>query len=574
MVSLLDFFLGGSWKHLTDEQLLALTDGELTRFQSRQAQRHLESCWNCRARQARLQSVIHGFVDYSNEVITPLMPPSPSGRDRFLALLDKELAARSMKWQLNPLPLLRRMYERSMNPVFVTVAVLLGAAVILTAVWRDAAKPALHPEDFLAKAAFSDQMALHQTGVAYQRVEIRTQERVIVRSIYQDLTRHRIAAHSDVGHDDTSLKRRLESVGVSWQKPLSVSDYQRWRSQVRVLNEGIRRSGPGEWTLTTETDDSNVRRASLTVREADFHPIAREVVFRNFQTVEIAELNFDVLPWSAINESIFGPEHPDATIQGGIGTHLSLRAALPTPAQLEGAELKALFALAKVHADAGEDIHVESGHDVVHVRGLVDSDSRKQEIERELHSIAFVKPELQSVEEIERRRQVAASGGPLQVHPEEVGSSPLQTLAASNGISAEQQATLSRTLVQSSLAISRQAQMLSMLGTRYGNSDRDLTPDNLRLLNALKNEHISVLLQALTGEEAALSPYASPGDFQGASVPGGLSELANTNQQLCVELVSAVGEKNRPATEILHDLVRVASRIRRFVNTIQVHPQQ
>jgi hypothetical protein len=165
---------------------------------------------------------------------------------------------------------------------------------------------------------------------------------------------------------------------------------------------------------------------------------------------------------------------------------------LPSHAELIGAELQAELALAQLHADAGEDVHVVRGRSGINVRGIVETDSRKQEIEQKLTQIALVRPELQSLEQIQKRVHGSASDGPTQIHAEDLQASPLDALFAARSIPPERSIQLSRTLIESSLVIEREANALSALEARYSaNSDREMTESNRRLFSTLKEEHLS-----------------------------------------------------------------------------------
>jgi hypothetical protein len=50
-------------RHLSDEDLLLAADGELAARRHAQVRRHLESCWTCRARMAKMEHTIAGVVD-------------------------------------------------------------------------------------------------------------------------------------------------------------------------------------------------------------------------------------------------------------------------------------------------------------------------------------------------------------------------------------------------------------------------------------------------------------------------------------------------------------------------------
>ena len=571
MGSVFDIFAKSSRRHVSDDQVLALMDGELSMRETRRVQKHLERCWNCRTRQDKLQGVIHGFVDYSNDVVAPFLPPPPGGRDRFLAALDVELIAHSRSWSFHPIGILRKLHERAMNPVFLTAVVLVVAGIALTMVWTKLSTRQLAPEQLLAQAVQAEQAVQPQAGVVYQRVEIRSGHHTAERLIYRDLAHKRVPREQKLGVAESAMKSRLEAADVNWQNPLSVTDFRTWHDRMRNVRDQVSQTSPGELTLTTETDDSTVQEASLTVRDSDFHPIARRVIYRDDKTIEIAELNYDVLPWSVVNASLFEPLRNE-TLSGGAVPRAALHVALPTPDQLMGAQLEAQLALLKLNANAGEDIRVEPGQAVVHVRGFVDTDDRKREMDAALGRIALVKPELQSYEQIERMRRASQGGGTLQVASIDLQASPLDQLVSQQGMSKDDAIALSRTLTQASIVIARESHVLQDLDAHYGNV-HVMDEKNLARLDTLKQGHLAVLRQALASEEAALVPYAHASSFRDGSPAEPLPALASTNQQLCTDLIAGAGDNPQPAGMILNNLVRVSAQIRTAVSSLQPSPR-
>src|SRR5215472_18997985 len=52
--------------HLTDVELLAVADGELSPADAARAQQHLMACWSCRSRQREMEGAISNFVRSRN----------------------------------------------------------------------------------------------------------------------------------------------------------------------------------------------------------------------------------------------------------------------------------------------------------------------------------------------------------------------------------------------------------------------------------------------------------------------------------------------------------------------------
>ncbi len=78
----------GERLHPTDEELLRDLEGELSGRGASAIRNHLRACWECRARQAQMESAIHDFVRAHRQDLDPQLPPMEGSR----ALLKARLA--------------------------------------------------------------------------------------------------------------------------------------------------------------------------------------------------------------------------------------------------------------------------------------------------------------------------------------------------------------------------------------------------------------------------------------------------------------------------------------------------
>jgi hypothetical protein len=74
--------------HLSDEDILLVADGEVSRRREREARAHLAACWLCRSRLADLESAIADFITLHRSTLDPRLP-AESGPS---ALLKARLA--------------------------------------------------------------------------------------------------------------------------------------------------------------------------------------------------------------------------------------------------------------------------------------------------------------------------------------------------------------------------------------------------------------------------------------------------------------------------------------------------
>ncbi len=100
---------------------------------------------------------------------------------------------------------------------------------------------------------------------------------------------------------------RLQDAGLNWDAPLFASGYQDWHDRQRVREDRISRAGRHLIRLTTTIPSGTVAEQSLTVRDTDFHPVQRTVALRNSETIEIAEVDYAVLPWTSVSPDTFEP---------------------------------------------------------------------------------------------------------------------------------------------------------------------------------------------------------------------------------------------------------------------------
>ncbi|MEI9978391.1 MAG: hypothetical protein WDN23_05220 [Edaphobacter sp.] len=554
--------------HVSDETLASFISGELSSLRAMRVNTHLGRCWQCRGRRDELERAALLVVEYRRGNLASCTPLDPGYRRSFLAKVEETTGKRGIVMpRFRFLQLFRRLLH-AMNPVFASVVVLSVCGVLLFWIWqRSTATVSAQELLRLAEASEREHSEQHSAGVLYQQVAVDAGTATLHHSIYRDLSGHRKTHPAPLNPAETRLRNKLEVAGVDWEQPLSAKDYSEWHDRQTEIRDDVERIDKSKLTLTTKLSEGEIAEETLTVREADFHPIGREIVFRDSERIQIAELNYSILPWSAVNASLFEPlvSDPPRPALGSIVHRL-----LPSSDQLMGAQLQAELALMKLHANTGEDIHVEQDDSHIYVRGVVETDDRKREIDTELRHIPFVKPDMRSIEEIERMRHASSSDGALQVQEAELQPSPLDTFLSTHAVPEEQGISLSRILAQASVVIAREAQTLSELDLRYGDSGQAMNEDNLQLLGRLKKEHLSILNQALNSEELALAPYASENGSKSTITPISLSVLATSNQRLCAELLAGSNNNSRPASEIINDLVRTSSQIRSTITHIAI----
>ena len=80
-------------RHIQDEELLGLADGELKPARAAEIEDHLAACWVCRSRRAEIEGAIADFVRLSNQSLAPRIPPSDGPRSLLKARLAEAVQA-------------------------------------------------------------------------------------------------------------------------------------------------------------------------------------------------------------------------------------------------------------------------------------------------------------------------------------------------------------------------------------------------------------------------------------------------------------------------------------------------
>jgi len=325
-----------------------------------------------------------------------------------------------------------------------------------------------------------------------------------------------------------------------------------------VHEDHIVRAGSHLLRLTTAVPGGSVSEQSLTVRDTDFHPVIRTVAFRDRGTVEIAEVDFKILPWSAVDSNIFEPV--EGTLRA-LATRPSR--VLPFPrmtsllsdGQLDETELNVRLLLNQLHADAGEQIEITRTPQGIALKALVETDERKRTLQAKLSTVSHLKVCIQSVSDLkdspEAQRVTSVTTALMPDQP-----SPLKTYLQARGRSVRDINALAQQLFNSALTISQESRAIDDLWRRFVPSEQK-TIIASATLSELIYSHVERLRVALKQENELLA------DAQVASVPGNevpvvetssFLQAASTNLALCKELTQTNRTVTRSADRIFAEV--------------------
>ncbi len=556
----------GMGEHLSDDRLVDLFSRELPLVQRWIARRHLAMCEVCQARQIELEGwrsdrVIADFQASRSRRALTLPPEHGAEFKQWLKTTVQQTAAqqrppRRTRLSLPPANILiSRLF--AMNTILISGAVLTAAGlVLLFTSWWQQRVPKISSNDLLTRAEQWDRpQSSVPTGVIRQRVLITTHTHSVERAIYRDVQRVRRPRRVTLAGPEEQIKNNLDKAGVDWDAPLSASRYQAWHDHLRNREDQVAWAGAHLLRLTTVAAGGPVSEQSLTVRDTDFHPVQRRVVFRDRETIEIAELDFKVSPWGPENENFFEP-------LGGMNTAGSSPRVLMFPrvpekvteSQLDETELSARLILNNLRADTGEQVTIARTAQDVEVNGLVETADRKRALQSQLATVSHLKVSIRSVQEEQSLPGSDSGIKSVQVTSMPELESPFESYLLAHGRSVREISALQQQLFKAALTVSQESNAIADLRRRFVGGGQTSVLASATAAELLYNHH-ERLDDALRKERDLLAEAQAVGsNSERASQPASLLDGANENLALCKELTQTSGPATRSAEAILADM--------------------
>lgn len=460
-----------------------------------------------------------------------------------------------------------------MNPLLASALLLGLASAICFLLWMHGG-PRVSADALLQRAESWDNQAAGpaNSGVIYQKVRISTPKQTIERAIYRDPQGKRRLKHQPLDEKEEQLKSKLASAGINWDEPLSAANYKDWHDHQSILRDSVGRSGQHLLTLTSRpSNDALILQETLTVRDSDFHPVKRTIDLRETGTIEIAELNYDVLPWGAVNDDWFEPlsgSSPTHVSQ----THPSLHMSMPlTEMQLDEAELNVRLVLNQLGADTDERISFVRQSTGLRVKGIVATEDRKRQIETRLASISHVVPSIFTFDELKDEPDSTSQANGLQVVSDSGSISPLEDYLAHRGWSRDDAQHLSEQLLDASVSINQDSRAIAELLQDF-DSGKPLTPVSEKSLNELLARRRERLLTAIATQQGLIQQLnkASAGPVDG-HLNGELAVLAEQDLGLCKDLLRRDGTSGIAADALLEKLFATSKQLETLALGVPMH---
>jgi hypothetical protein len=449
-------------------------------------------------------------------------------------------------------------FQVSVRSLAFALVLTLAVGVSITALLRWQQNPGMGADELLVRAAKVESIGFGTPGVIHQTVRIKTAKMSVQRSLYWDRQGVRRVKSAAFDKSEQELRAKLDAAGVDWDQPISAASYRHWQDRYHARIERIARSGSHLMTVTATVADGDVAEESLTVRDTDMHPVERKIDFRNHETVEIAELDYSILPWNAVDANLFEPLNSLAERRTPAFVPLP-SVQTPTPGQLDEDELSARLILNRMHADEGEQIEIRRLPEAVEVDGVVESEERKRQLITQLMMAPRLKISIQSESDWKASQSIAS----IRVEERSLPDTPsaLAVYERSRGRSVDESSNLARQLFDEALAVSHEANAIADLNSRY-NRNGQMPVVASATLETLIYSHHERLEEALRKEHVLLRSLGQTGAASASNrALGTLVEEAARNLALMKELTQTNLPATRKAEAIFADLSSAADRI-------------
>jgi hypothetical protein len=490
--------------HLTEEHLLMLVDGELSAKDAVNTRGHLETCWTCRAELEKIEETISTFVEFKKKVQIPFSPTPPNNWNNFNRKLN-EIKREETKPQRSWLSF------TNLSPFQLRLSIASIALIVITALlFQLVTVEKVSAAELLDKSAKLQNEKVNSTSqpVIYQKLKVRSGNSDPMNwEVWNDAKNSRIKQTiggmqpKESADVLSELSEILQKNRMNPQNPLAPQSFKSWHDSLNDKSDEI--SENETVTLKTINNkisfDGQISEAILKFRPNDFHPFEQilKVKFgEKEKTFEISEVNFEVVSLNTLKPNFFDETptsteivkiekttpspSPEASASPEISPSPSAKKSAeiaknkipltenktpkivttPRISATTDLEVEVLQLLSNARADLGEEINVKLENGILYIRGLVESNERRNEILNNLQSVKqnpAVRIELETISEAVAKQKNQSSKKPTTVDDLEtktLNSAAQNDLVDHFGNEAEAKRFASNTVSRSSQAMS------------------------------------------------------------------------------------------------------------------------
>ncbi len=453
-------------KHLSEGDLIAYLDGESTAPD--EMRRHLEGCWECRVRCEQTGEAIREFMIHRAQKLdqnwqpadrwhilaarltgiendcTPgatrsgVRPTQENAGDRLRQRVPGPPASAGWRW------------SRILAPQPLACAAGLAIAVMWLLVRQPAtvsAAEVLRRSESIEAASLraTKDPVVHRTLTATSEPGSRKATWELWRAANAAQYRERISGSAET---ISEIKTLFQKNQLDPQLPLSVAAYRSWERRANAAGPALSviRASNGERVYliaarsSRAAGEDEIAETRLAIRERDWHPIAYRFtaqVKHQKREYSLVEASHELVPFEQVASVFFPPAGRDVAPTLRLEPSNKPAPALPQPALLSNAEVWTLEfevneALHRLSACSEEAPQVTSRPEGVTVKGLTDTEGRKQDLLRALAPISargFLDVDIKTVEEAVE--EATRTGGRAVTEP--LSSNPFGTRAGPAG---------------------------------------------------------------------------------------------------------------------------------------------
>ncbi|HTF65636.1 MAG TPA: hypothetical protein VK638_23410 [Edaphobacter sp.] len=469
--------------HPTERELLMAADGELASHEHDAIRRHLETCWDCRARMAEIEGTITQYVHLRRRELDAVFPPLDGPKAELERLLQAKSIEASVPEQLGSIRLLP-LWQLFPRPIWISAT---ATVTILFVLISTTFAPTLSASVLINRAV----KAQSQGELHYQAIEYHVGSRKWVRHAAKRAKSEKIAA------GDTELDALSRTLAFDLSDPLDAQQFARWRNALSHKTDSIDHFG-GNLELTTENRGAGeIVRAHFVVRQHDYWPIEERLETRQGELITIAEVtpteSASASPVSRIPERILA--NPSNEV---------VAPPKPTLAELAQSELMARVAMHQIGADMGEEVRVQPGSSAILIVGRTESRAREGQIKQVVATVPWVQTDLRPLDAPSTYRvtPVRTRGTTIQNAP----TIPLEQQLSAAIPNFDERVEFVNAILTSSESATEHAWALQHLAKRYDERQiRLLSPSSEQMLNLLVQSHDEALRRELDQIDSEIS---------------------------------------------------------------------
>jgi hypothetical protein len=451
-------------RHLNVQEMILLGDGELSRYRTRMARRHLEHCWSCRSQFDAVQGVIVAFVQHCDS-ITDGLGPAPNWQRKVSALESKSRSnRRPVQWK---------------PPAFAAVAL---SVSIIGVLFYDGTVTTARAAEILHQAKsreYKKRQAI-PNAVIHQRLQVTANAR---RAEWTSTRGPQGQQLESSWKGDETLKadflRIYDRSGLNRGVPLSPAAFLDWQSDTHARTSAVRENGDGTITILLSAEGV-IQESSLTLSQPELHATAETMVVRTesgSQNFEIRELSYALVPLSestVVDGHVKNAPAPAAPLSHALRWN---------DAELEYAEASARLLLHERRAEVRFEPQIARRDGAVLVRMIVENDRERDEWREALAPIAGVIAEIWTPETVPPASVDLDEADSIQPHTLYRSSAPMaDELARCLGSNAKAAAFIDEfhSEVRAALVPALALERLSSRYASAGTADRPEVEEKLR----------------------------------------------------------------------------------------------